>query len=49
MKIKDIPWYGRPGFRLSREGVEKLTNSNLFFTFFVTNLCFINILFLYLE
>jgi len=26
MKIKDIPWYDRPGFRLSRESVEKLSN-----------------------
>ena len=29
MKIKDIPWYDRPGFRLSREGVEKLSNPEL--------------------
>ncbi len=29
MKIKDIPWYDRPGFRLTREGVEKLSNSEL--------------------
>ena len=29
MKIKDIPWYDRPGFRLTREGVEKLTNPEL--------------------
>ena len=29
MKIKDIPWYDRPGFRLSREGVEKLSNPDL--------------------
>ena len=29
--IKDIPWYGGPGFRLTREGAEKLSNSELFF------------------
>ena len=29
MKIKDIPWYDRPGSRLTREGVEKLSNSDL--------------------
>ena len=29
MKIKDIPWYDRPGFRLTREGVEKLSNPDL--------------------
>jgi DNA repair protein RadC len=29
VKIKDIPWYDRPGFRLTREGVEKLTNPEL--------------------
>jgi len=29
MKIKDIPWYDRPGFRLTREGVEKLSNPEL--------------------
>ena len=29
MKIKDIPWYDRPGARLSREGVGKLSNSDL--------------------
>lgn len=29
MKIKDIPWYDRPGARLTREGVGKLTNSDL--------------------
>jgi len=27
--IKDIPWYDRPGFRLTREGAEKLSNSEL--------------------
>ncbi len=29
MNIKDIPWYDRPGARLSREGVSKLTNADL--------------------
>ncbi len=29
MKIKDIPWYDRSGARLTREGVEKLSNSDL--------------------
>ncbi len=29
MGILDIPWYERPGARLSREGVESLTNSDL--------------------
>lgn len=29
MKIKDMPWYDRPGARLTREGVEKLSNSDL--------------------
>ena len=27
--IKDIPWYDRPGFRLTREGAAKLSNSEL--------------------
>ena len=29
MNIKDIPWYDRPGARLSREGVEKLSRVDL--------------------
>lgn len=29
MRIKDIPWYDRPGARLTREGVSKLTNAEL--------------------
>jgi len=29
MKIKDIPWYDQPGFRLTREGAEKLSNPEL--------------------
>src|SRR3989344_4169577 len=29
MKIKDIPWYDRPDLRLTREGVEKLSNPEL--------------------
>lgn len=29
MNIKDIPWYDRPGARLTRGGVEKLTNADL--------------------
>ena len=29
MRIRDIPWYDRPGFRLTREGVEKLSNPEL--------------------
>ena len=29
MKIKDIPWYDRPGARLSREGAEGLSNAEL--------------------
>lgn len=29
MSISEIPWYDRPGNRLAREGVEKLSNSEL--------------------
>jgi len=29
MNLGDIPWYDRPGARLIREGVEKLTNADL--------------------
>ena len=29
MKIKDIPWDNRPGFRLKKEGVSKLSNAEL--------------------
>ena len=29
MSILDIPWYDRPGNRLEREGVDKLSNSEL--------------------
>jgi DNA repair protein RadC len=29
MKLKGIPWYDRPGFRLTREGVERLSNPEL--------------------
>lgn len=29
MNIKSIPWYDRPGARLTREGVSKLTNADL--------------------
>ena len=37
MKIKDIPWYDRPGFRLTRDGVEKLNNSELLSIILLTN------------
>ena len=30
MKIKDIPWYNRPGVRLKRNGVENLSDAELF-------------------
>ena len=29
MNIKEKPWYDRPGFRLTREGVGNLSNSEL--------------------
>ncbi len=29
MNIKSLPWYDRPGARLTRDGVEKLNNSDL--------------------
>jgi len=29
MKIKDIPWYNRPGIRLKRKGVSVLSDSEL--------------------
>jgi len=37
MKIKEIPWYDRPGFRLTREGVEKLSNPELLSIIFWAN------------
>jgi len=37
MNIKDIPWYDRPGFRLTREGVENLSNSELLSIIFWAN------------
>ena len=37
MKIKDIPWYDRPGFRLTREGAEKLSNPELLSILFWAN------------
>ena len=30
MKIKDIPWYNRPGIRLKRKGVKVLSDAELF-------------------
>jgi len=35
--IKDIPWYDRPGFRLTREGASKLSNSELLSILFWAN------------
>lgn len=29
MNLKDIPWYDRPGFRLTSQGAEKSSNSEL--------------------
>ncbi|MBI2507851.1 hypothetical protein HYV89_02755 [Candidatus Woesearchaeota archaeon] len=29
MNIKDIPWFNRPGERLSQKGVEALSSSDL--------------------
>ncbi len=29
MKIKDIPWFNRPGFKLTRKGVENLDDAEL--------------------
>lgn len=29
MKIKDIPWWNRPGFKLTREGVDSLDDAEL--------------------
>ena len=29
MKIKEIPWYNRPGIRLKRKGVSYLSDSEL--------------------
>ena len=29
MKIKDIPWYNRPGVRLKRNGVDSLSDAEL--------------------
>ncbi len=37
MKIKDIPWFNRPGFKLTREGVDKLDNSELLSIIFFTD------------
>ncbi len=37
MNIKDIPWYDRPGFRLTREGAEKLSNPELLSILFWAN------------
>lgn len=37
MNIKEIPWYDRPGFRLTREGAEKLSNAELLSIIFWTN------------
>ncbi len=30
MKIRDIPWYNRPGIRLKRNGVSVLSDAELF-------------------
>ena len=37
MSISDLPWYDRPGFKLTREGAEKLTNSELLSIIFWAN------------
>ncbi len=37
MNLKDIPWYDRPGFRLTREGAEKLSNAELLSIIFWAN------------
>ncbi len=29
MKIKDIPWYNRPGMRLKKKGVSSLSDAEL--------------------
>mgnify|MGYP001579568625 CR=1 FL=1 len=29
MKIKDIPWFNRPGFKLTRKGVNTLDDAEL--------------------
>ena len=29
MKIKDLPWFNRPGFKLTRNGVKTLDNAEL--------------------
>jgi len=29
MKIKDLPWYNRPGFKLTKKGVESLSDTEL--------------------
>ena len=29
MKIKDIPWFNRPGFKLTRNGVNSLDDAEL--------------------
>jgi len=30
MRIKDIPWYNRPGMRLKKKGVNALSDAELF-------------------
>jgi len=30
MRIKDIPWYNRPGARLKKKGVSALSDAELF-------------------
>jgi DNA repair protein RadC len=30
MRIKDIPWYNRPGIRLKKKGVSALSDAELF-------------------
>ncbi len=37
MSISDLPWWDRPGFKLTREGAEKLTDSELLSIIFWAN------------
>lgn len=37
MRIKDIPWYNRPGIRLKKNGDAALSNAGLFFIFIGTS------------
>jgi len=37
MKIKDLPWYNRPGFKLTKKGVESLSDTELLSIIFWAN------------